>query len=111
MIWCLIHKFEIEDISEEELSARAGLLLWCQKKTKGYKDVNVKEFSESWESGLAFCALIHKHRPDLIDFDSLKKENKKDNLTLAFDVAEKKLDIPPLLDVNGIFILILKYFF
>lgn len=100
MIWCLIHKFEIQDISEEQLSAREGLLLWCKKKTAGYKDVNVKDFNYSFEDGLAFAALIHKHRPDLIDFDSLKKEDKLDNLQKVFDIAEKALDIPQLLDAQ-----------
>lgn len=100
MIWVLIHKFEIQDISEEQLSAKEGLLLWCKKKTQGYKDVNVKNFSDSWEDGLAFCALIHKHRPDLLDFDSLNKEDRLKNLQLAFDVAEKHLDIPQLLDAQ-----------
>lgn len=100
MIWCLIHKFEIQDISEEELSAREGLLLWCKKKTKDYRNVKVDNFNTSWQDGLAFCALIHKHRPDLIDFDSLDKANQKENLQLAFDVAEKHLDIPQLLDAD-----------
>ncbi|KAL9652530.1 hypothetical protein ABK040_000100 [Willaertia magna] len=100
MIWCLIHKFEIQDISEDELSAREGLLLWCKKKTKGYPNVNVKDFKGSWQDGLAFCALIHKHRPDLLDFDSLDPQNPRENLQKAFDVAEKQLDIPQLLDVD-----------
>jgi len=100
MIWCLIHKFEIQDISEEELSAREGLLLWCKKKTKDYRNVKVDNFNTSWQDGLAFCALIHKHRPDLIDFDSLDKANQKENLQLAFDIAERDLDIPQLLDAD-----------
>jgi len=100
MIWCLIHKFEIQNISEEEYSAREGLLLWCQKKTKGYPRVNVKNFTSSWQDGLAFCALIHKHRPDLINYDECLKQGAKENLQTAFDVAEKHLDIPQLLDVN-----------
>jgi len=102
MIWCLIHKFEIQDITEDQMSAREGLLLWCKKKTKGYKNVNVQNFNTSWQDGLALCALIHKHRPDLIDFDNLDPSKNKENLKLAFDVAEKSLDIPQLLEVDDI---------
>jgi len=102
MIWCLIHKFEIQDISEEQLSAKEGLLLWCKKKTKGYKNVNVQNFNTSFKDGLAFCALIHKHRPDLLDFDKMDPNKPAENLQTAFDVAEKHLDIPQLLDVNDI---------
>ena len=75
-------------------------MLWCKKKTKGYNNVNVKDFKGSWQDGLAFCALIHKHRPDLLDFDSLDPKNAAQNLQTAFDVAEKHLDIPQLLDVD-----------
>jgi len=100
MIWTIILRFAISDLSEEGLSAKQGLLLWCQKKTKGYKDVDVKDFQDSFKDGLAFCALIHKHRPDLLDFDSLSKDNARENLDLAFDVAEKNLGIPKLLDTE-----------
>lgn len=80
--------------SEGDLSAKEGLLLWCQKKTAGYRDVQVKDFTFSWQDGLAFCALIHRHRPDLIDFDSLTKGSKAANLEKAFSVAENELNIP-----------------
>ena len=43
-------------------------------------------------------ALIEKFRPDLMDYDSLDKSNAKENLQKAFDVAEKELGIPALLD-------------
>lgn len=102
MIWTIILRFAIQDISVEEMSAKEGLLLWCQRKTAPYKNVNVQNFHMSFKDGLAFCALIHRHRPDLIDYESLKKGNDMENLNLAFEVAEKHLDIPKMLDAEDI---------
>lgn len=100
LIWTIILRFAIQDISVEEMTAKEGLLLWCQRKTAPYKNVNVQNFHLSWKDGLAFCALIHRHRPDLLDYGKLKKENPLDNLNLAFDVAEKHLNIPRMLDAE-----------
>uniref|UniRef100_A0A8C5H4M6 Alpha-actinin-4-like n=1 Tax=Gouania willdenowi TaxID=441366 RepID=A0A8C5H4M6_GOUWI len=102
MIWTIILRFAIQDISVEETSAKEGLLLWCQRKTAPYKNVNVQNFHMSWKDGLAFNALIHRHRPDLIDYDSLRKEDPVTNLNNAFEVAEKHLDIPKMLDAEDI---------
>lgn len=102
MIWAIILDYQIKGVSEEQLTAKEGLLLWCQKKTQGYRDVKVENFSTSWQNGLAFLALIHRHRPDLVDYEACQKENAKENLELAFDIAESKLGIPRLLDVEDI---------
>ncbi|KAI7830313.1 actinin-like protein [Gamsiella multidivaricata] len=102
MIWTLILRFTIADINEEGLSAKEGLLLWCQRKTAPYHEVNVRDFTYSWADGLAFCALIHRHRPDLLDFDSLDKTDRHRNTQLAFDVASEHLNIPKLLDVEDV---------
>jgi len=102
MIWTIILRFAIADISEEELNAKEALLLWCKKKTAGYKDVKVENFTGSWQDGLALCALIHAHRPDLLDFSSLDKNKPHENCKLAFDIAEKELGIPQLLDVEDL---------
>ncbi len=83
------------------MSAKEGLLLWCQRKTQPYKNVNVQNFHMSFKDGLAFCALIHRHRPDLIDYDLLNRDDPIKNLNLAFDIAEKHLDIPKMLDAEG----------
>ncbi|KAJ3433560.1 alpha-actinin-2 [Anaeramoeba flamelloides] len=100
MVWTVILRFAIAEISVEELTAKEALLLWCQRKTADYDNVDIKEFTWSWQDGLGFCALIHKHRPDLIDYETLDPKNKEDNLNLAFDLAEKELGIPKFLDAE-----------
>uniref|UniRef100_H2ZPE1 Spectrin beta chain n=1 Tax=Ciona savignyi TaxID=51511 RepID=H2ZPE1_CIOSA len=108
LIWTIILRFQIQDISvetednRETRSAKDALLLWCQMKTAGYANVNVHNFNTSWRDGLAFNAIIHKHRPDLIDYDSLKKSNAMHNLQNAFNVAEQQLGLTKLLDPEDI---------
>jgi len=105
MLWSIILDYAIKGISVDEMTAKEGLLLWCRKKTAGYRDVDppgISNFSTSWKTGMALCALIHRHRPDLLDYSALEKENDAANLELAFSVAEKHLDIPRLLEVEDI---------
>ncbi|KAG2155921.1 uncharacterized protein EDB93DRAFT_1128864 [Suillus bovinus] len=102
MIWTLVLRFTIADISEEGLSAKEGLLLWAQRKTAPYKEVDVQDFSISWSDGLALCALIHCHRPELLDYDKLDKSNRHGNTRLAFQVAADHLDVPQLLEVEDL---------
>ncbi|XP_056600758.1 F-actin-monooxygenase mical2b isoform X12 [Triplophysa dalaica] len=71
------------------------LLTWCQKQTDGYRGVNVTDLTSCWTSGLALCALIHRFRPQLIDFDTLKHQDCAKNLQLAFDVSEREFGIKP----------------
>uniref|UniRef100_A0A3Q2Z0P2 F-actin monooxygenase n=1 Tax=Hippocampus comes TaxID=109280 RepID=A0A3Q2Z0P2_HIPCM len=71
------------------------LLTWCQRQTNGYRGVDITNLTSSWRSGLALCALIHKQRPELIDYDSLHEDEVAANNQLAFDVAERHLGIQP----------------
>ncbi|XP_011831767.1 PREDICTED: alpha-actinin-2 [Mandrillus leucophaeus] len=102
MIWTIILRFAIQDISVEETSAKEGLLLWCQRKTAPYRNVNIQNFHTSWKDGLGLCALIHRHRPDLIDYSKLNKDDPIGNINLAMEVAEKHLDIPKMLDAEDL---------
>jgi len=76
------------------------LLEWCKKQCEGYEHVNITNFSSSWADGMAFCALIHHFCPNAFDYSKLNPKNRRGNFTLAFKVAEKEADIPPLLDVE-----------
>ncbi|KAL2021032.1 hypothetical protein VTK56DRAFT_7687 [Thermocarpiscus australiensis] len=102
LIWTLILRFTINDINEEGMTAKEGLLLWCQRKTACYDEVDVRDFSASWNDGLAFCALLDIHRPDLIDYDALDKSDHRGNMQMAFDIAHKEIGIPKLLDVEDV---------
>uniref|UniRef100_A0A8C2CUZ7 Spectrin beta chain n=1 Tax=Cyprinus carpio TaxID=7962 RepID=A0A8C2CUZ7_CYPCA len=114
LIWTIILRFQIQDIivetgqadqtgRQETRSAKDALLLWCQMKTAGYPNVNITNFTTSWKDGMAFNALIHKHRPDLVDYGNLQRSNPTHNLQQAFNVAENKLGVTKLLDPEDVF--------
>ncbi|XP_058401975.1 F-actin-monooxygenase MICAL2 isoform X1 [Diceros bicornis minor] len=100
-----LHQFPLErmgslrrsvNLSRRESDIRPSkLLTWCQQQTEGYQHVNVTDLTTSWRSGLALCAIIHRFRPELINFDSLNEDDAVENNQLAFDVAEREFGIPP----------------
>ncbi|XP_075258453.1 spectrin beta chain, non-erythrocytic 1-like [Convolutriloba macropyga] len=113
LIWTIILRFQIQQIVFEEQvvpekesavkkSAKESLLLWCQRQTEPYKNVEVHNFDKSWQNGLAFNALLHSRRPDLVQYESLTPENAEWNLRHAFDSAENELNIPRLLDPEDV---------
>ena len=71
---------------------------WSRRVCSGYPGVNINNVTTAFKDGLAFCAIIHRFRPELIDFASLEAVNVKENCELAFSLADKYLGIPPLLD-------------
>ena len=41
------------------------------------------------------CAIIHRYRPDLMDFESLGPDDIAQNNQLAYDILERDFGIPP----------------
>uniref|UniRef100_A0A4W4EDI7 EH domain binding protein 1 n=1 Tax=Electrophorus electricus TaxID=8005 RepID=A0A4W4EDI7_ELEEL len=66
-------------------NASQCLLVWCREVTKDYRGVKITNFTTSWRNGLAFCALLHHFRPDLIDYKSLNPQDIKENNKKAYD--------------------------
>ncbi|XP_051956351.1 cytospin-A-like isoform X2 [Xyrauchen texanus] len=80
-------------------SKRNALLRWCQKKTEGYQNIDITNFSSSWNDGLAFCAILHTYLPAHIPYHELKSQDKRRNFTLAFQAAES-VGIKSTLDIG-----------
>jgi hypothetical protein len=80
-------------------SKRNALLKWCQSKTQGYVDVDITNFSSSWNDGMAFNALIHGYVPDKIPYSTLKPSEKRRNFKIAFEAAEA-VGIPSCLNLT-----------
>lgn len=69
-------------------SKRNALLKWCQNKTVGYRNIDITNFSSSWNDGLALCAIMHSYLPDRVPYDTLGPNDKRRNFAIAFSAAE-----------------------
>ncbi|XP_057307198.1 smoothelin-like protein 1 isoform X5 [Hydractinia symbiolongicarpus] len=97
-------KREKKKVVRRTMSIGSIVLDWVQEMIRDYP-VEVKNFSASWNDGMAFCALIHKFNPDAFDFSELKPENKRYNFDLAFNTGLKVKNIPILLDTEDMVML------
>lgn len=81
MIWALMMKYlKFAQEDGENLSPKEALLRWVNLNTAGHAGAEAKDFKKSFHNGLVLCALLHKFRPDLIDYESLSPENATANL-------------------------------
>jgi hypothetical protein len=68
------HVLQMPSAASQVLSARDALLAWARRITGPYgPEVNVTNFSGSWKDGLAFCALLHHFRPDLVNWENVRE--------------------------------------
>ncbi|XP_055390510.1 dystonin isoform X38 [Condylostylus longicornis] len=105
LIWTIILHFQISDIvvgKEDNVSAREALLRWARRSTARYPGVRVNDFTTSWRDGLAFSALIHRNRPDLLDWRKARSARPRERLETAFHVVEKEYNVTRLLDPEDV---------
>ncbi|TPP58340.1 hypothetical protein FGIG_06559, partial [Fasciola gigantica] len=67
--------------------------------------VHVVDFTTSWRDGLAFCALLHRHWPELIDFENMLTLDPKpwERIETVFKQATDHLGIPRLIEPVDLF--------
>uniref|UniRef100_A0A8C0SC68 Plectin n=1 Tax=Canis lupus familiaris TaxID=9615 RepID=A0A8C0SC68_CANLF len=106
LIWTIILHFQISDIQvsgqSEDMTAKEKLLLWSQRMVEGYQGLRCDNFTSSWRDGRLFNAIIHRHRPMLIDMSKVYRQTNLENLDQAFSVAERDLGVTRLLDPEDV---------
>ncbi|CAF5090767.1 unnamed protein product, partial [Rotaria magnacalcarata] len=106
LVWSIIQYWQGKDVlksvvpNPEQTNVEKFLLSWCQQQTKGYKGVAIKDFTHSWQDGLAFNALIHKFHPGLFNYDGILQDTAAKNLEHAFSIAKNVFKIDRYLDVE-----------
>lgn len=81
-------------------SKRNALLKWCQQKTFGYNNIDITNFSSSWNDGLALCALLHSYLGEgRVPYSTLSPHDKRTNFSVAFAAAES-VGIPTTLNIQ-----------
>ncbi|XP_069931740.1 plectin isoform X12 [Oryctolagus cuniculus] len=106
LIWTIILHFQISDIQvsgqSEDMTAKEKLLLWSQRMVEGYQGLRCDNFTSSWRDGRLFNAIIHRHKPMLIDMSKVYQQGNLENLDQAFSVAERDLGVTRLLDPEDV---------
>ncbi|KAM6458459.1 plectin isoform 21-T22 [Liasis olivaceus] len=106
LIWTIILHFQISDIQvtgqSEDMTAKEKLLLWSQRMVEGYQGMRCDNFTSSWRDGRLFNAIIHRHKPMLIDMNKVYHQSNVENLDHAFTVAEHDLGVTRLLDPEDV---------
>ncbi|XP_065803929.1 plectin a isoform X5 [Labrus bergylta] len=106
LIWTIILHFQISDIQvngqSDDMTAKEKLLLWSQRMVEGYQGLRCDNFTTGWRDGKLFNAILHKHRPSLIDMGQVYRQSNQENLEQAFSVAERDLGVTRLLDPEDV---------
>ncbi|XP_054446547.1 plectin isoform X3 [Pteronotus mesoamericanus] len=106
LIWTIILHFQISDIQvsgqSEDMTAKEKLLLWSQRMVEGYPGLRCDNFTSSWRDGRLFNAIIHRHKPTLVDMNKVYSQANQENLDQAFSVAERELGVTRLLDPEDV---------
>uniref|UniRef100_A0A8B9EJ04 Utrophin n=1 Tax=Anser cygnoides TaxID=8845 RepID=A0A8B9EJ04_ANSCY len=108
LLWSIILHWQVKDVMKnimsdlQQTNSEKILLSWVRQSSRPYSQVNVLNFTTSWADGLAFNAVIHRHRPELFSWDEVIKMSPVERLEHAFSIAKNHLEIEKLLDPEDV---------
>ncbi|KAJ7406995.1 Utrophin [Willisornis vidua] len=108
LLWSIILHWQVKDVMKnimsdlQQTNSEKILLSWVRQSTRPYSQVNVLNFTTSWADGLAFNAVIHRHKPELFSWDKVLKMSPVERLENAFNIAKNHLGIEKLLDPEDV---------
>ncbi|KAF1563480.1 UNVERIFIED_CONTAM: Utrophin, partial [Eudyptes pachyrhynchus] len=108
LLWSIILHWQVKDVMKnimsdlQQTNSEKILLSWVRQSTRPYSQVNVLNFTTSWADGLAFNAVIHRHKPELFSWDKITKMSPVERLEHAFSIAKNHLGIEKLLDPEDV---------
>uniref|UniRef100_A0A8B9CHL3 Utrophin n=1 Tax=Anser brachyrhynchus TaxID=132585 RepID=A0A8B9CHL3_9AVES len=108
LLWSIILHWQVKDVMKnimsdlQQTNSEKILLSWVRQSSRPYSQVNVLNFTTSWADGLAFNAVIHRHRPELFSWDEVLKMSPVERLEHAFSIAKNHLEIEKLLDPEDV---------
>lgn len=88
--------------NDENVSAREALLRWARNTTDKYPGVQIENFTSSWRDGLAFSAVLHRNRPDLVDWRNIREIHSHERLERVFSTMEREYNVHKLLDPQDV---------
>jgi len=106
LLWSSFRKLAMGNIDGRDESTgnkpEDDLLNWIREMTEGYEGVNIVNFKQSFNDGLAWAALINRFDNEYLDYDALDRGNPEGTLNKVFDTAEQKLGIPKLFNAKDL---------
>ncbi len=75
---------------------------WARRSTEKYPGVHINDLTLSFRDGLAFSAIVHRNRPELIEWKTIKELKSRERLENVFNVLEKEYNVTKLLEPEDV---------
>jgi len=80
---------------------RSALLEWCNNVLQP-QGITVRNFTENWKDGRAFCGLVNALQPNSINLAECTPDKAEQNLNKAFDLASSQFQFPKILEASDV---------